>query len=109
VYGVFAIYQVAKVRQARSCEALGRAMSQFGTVATVHDTLERVFFLLDGWFERPAEELEARPDYPGAWTIAEHLEHVCLVNHFLLLTIRKHLTPAWERETNAGWDANRQI
>ncbi|HEY5514278.1 MAG TPA: DinB family protein [Geomonas sp.] len=72
-------------------------MSQFETVATVHDTLERVFLLLDGWFERPAEELEARPDYPGAWTIAEHLEHVCLVNHFLLLTIRKGCGKACRR------------
>jgi hypothetical protein len=64
-------------------------MSQLSTGEKVHDTLVQVFFLLDAWFDRPAEELEACPDYPDAWTIAEHLEHVCLVNHFLLLTIRK--------------------
>jgi hypothetical protein len=64
-------------------------MSLPSTVATVHDTLEQVFSLLDAQFDRTAEELEARPEYPDAWTIGEHLEHVCLVNHFLLLTIRK--------------------
>src|SRR6185369_6117870 len=63
----------------------------------VHDTLVQTFSDLDAWFDRPRQELEARPSYPGAWSISEHLEHVSLVNHFLLLTIRKGCAKALRR------------
>ena len=72
-------------------------MSGTSALQTVHDTLARMFLDLDAWFERPSRELLARPDYPGAWSISEHLEHVCLVNHFLLLTIGKGCAKALRR------------
>jgi hypothetical protein len=59
------------------------------TSEAVRHALIQAFSGLDAWFELPREELEHRPDYPGAWTIAQHLEHVCLANRFLLLTIAK--------------------
>ena len=72
-------------------------MSHTSAAETVRDTLVRVFCELDAWFDRPRGELEARPDYPGAWTSAEHLEHVSLVNGFLLLTIGKGCAQALRR------------
>ena len=72
-------------------------MSQFKTGETVRLTVTEVFSLLDAAFELPREALECRPDYPQAWTIAEHLEHVCLANHFLLMTIRKGCGKALRR------------
>jgi hypothetical protein len=63
----------------------------------VRDALTQSFSDLDLWFERPEPELAARPGYPGAWSCAEHLEHVCLANHFLLLTIRKGCAKALKR------------
>jgi len=65
------------------------AMLQSMTVGTVGETVRQVFSQLDACFELPGEELGRRPDYPDAWSAAEHLEHVCLANHFLLLTITK--------------------
>jgi hypothetical protein len=76
-------------------------MMQFVTSETVRVALTRVFSLLDARFELPREELERRPDYPDAWTIAEHLEHVCLANHFLLLTIKKGCRTALRRAAGA--------
>jgi hypothetical protein len=76
-------------------------MSQLSINETIRDTLVQVFSRLDVWFDRPAEQLEARPDYPGAWSIAEHLEHVYLANHFLLLTIRKGCRTALKRAGSA--------
>jgi hypothetical protein len=72
-------------------------MWQSSAAETVRDALEQVFSGLDVWFERERSELEARPAYPGAWTSAEHLEHVCLVNGFLLLTIGKGCAKALRR------------
>ena len=72
-------------------------MLQVSTAEMVKDALARTFSDLDVWFERPIEELELRPDYPGAWSCLEHLEHVSLVNHFLLLTIRKGCAKALRR------------
>jgi hypothetical protein len=72
-------------------------MSPPSVAETVHDAVVRMFTDLDAWFDRPLREWEARPDYPGAWSIAEHLEHVSLVNHFLLLTIGKGCAKALRR------------
>jgi hypothetical protein len=59
------------------------------TTEAVGETVRQVFSRLDACFELPPEELGRRPDYTGAWSAAEQLEHVCLANHFLLLTITK--------------------
>jgi len=67
------------------------------TQAELTAALEACFAALDGWCRRPAAELEARPDYPGAWSAAEHLEHVGLANHYLLLTIGKGCAKALKR------------
>jgi len=72
-------------------------MSAASTVGTVHDALVQVFSELDRWLELPGPHLEARPEYPGAWTVLEHLEHIGLVNHFLLLTIGKGCRKALRR------------
>ena len=72
-------------------------MSQFTAAEAVHDALVQMFSDLDGWFDHPPHELEARPGYPGAWSGIEHLEHVSLVNHFLLLTIAKGCAKARKR------------
>ena len=72
-------------------------MSQITTAEAVHAALVQMFSDLDGWFDHPPRELRARAGYPGAWTAAEHLEHVSLVNHFLLLTISKGCAKALKR------------
>ena len=72
-------------------------MAQPPAAETVHDALVQMFSDLDAWCRRPPHELEARPGYPGAWSSAEHLEHVGLVNHFLLLTIGKGCAKALRR------------
>ena len=72
-------------------------MSHPSVAENVHDALVQMFSGLDAWFDRPPYELQARPDYPGAWSGAEHLEHVSLVNHFLLLTIGKGCAKAARR------------
>jgi hypothetical protein len=59
------------------------------TVERVRGAVKEVFDLLDDSFESANEYLDFRPDYAGAWSVLEHLEHVSLANHFLLLTIRK--------------------
>jgi hypothetical protein len=72
-------------------------MPRASAAETVRKTVVQTFSELDACFERPRRELEARPDYPGAWSLAEHLEHVSLVNHFLLLTIGKGCAKALKR------------
>ena len=67
------------------------------TIATVRGTLVETFKRLDAWCILPAERLRHRPSYPDAWTAAEHLEHISLVNHFLLLTIGKGAATALRR------------
>lgn len=64
-------------------------MSKFETADKVRAAVAEIFPLLDARFDLGAAVLTRRPDYQGAWTVAEHLEHVFLANHFLLLTIRK--------------------
>jgi len=72
-------------------------MSHISPAETVRAALLQTFGALSAWSDRPRGELEARPDYPGAWTAAEHLEHVGLVNRFLLLTIGKGCRKALRR------------
>lgn len=72
-------------------------MSQSSTSETVGIALARVFRQLDACFELQHRESDIRPEYPGAWTIAEHLEHVTLANRFLLLTIGKGCEKARRR------------
>ena len=74
----------------------GRSV-QLSVIEIVGIALLKVFAELDAGFERPRHELESRPDYPGAWSVAEHLEHVVLANHFLLLTIGKGCRKALKR------------
>lgn len=67
------------------------------TIGEVRYALDETFARFDALFTRPAAGLQRRPDYPDAWTDAEHLEHVALVNHFLLLTISKGVATALRR------------
>ena len=67
------------------------------TIAAVRRALDQTFARLDAWCGLPAERLHHRPIYPQAWTAAEHLEHVTLVNHYLLLTIGKGVATALRR------------
>ena len=62
---------------------------QSETPAVVRLALMQAFTLLDARFDLPLAELERRPASREDWTILEHLEHVCLCNQFLLLTITK--------------------
>lgn len=66
-------------------------------VAAVREALAETFARLDAWCTRPEKLLRQRPSYPEAWSCLEHLEHVFLVNHFLLLTIGKGTTTALRR------------
>lgn len=59
------------------------------TTAALHSAIDDTFARLDAWWSTCEVRLQHRPPYPQAWTAAEHLEHVALVNHFLLLTIAK--------------------
>jgi len=65
--------------------------------AQVAAALKEVFDDLDRYFEASQDRLRARPEYPGSWSVAEHLEHLRLANHFLLLTIDKGCLKALKR------------
>lgn len=67
------------------------------TVAAVTEAIDSAFTRLDDLCACPAGYLHHRPLYPDAWTVAEHLEHVSLVNHYLLLTIGKGVNTALRR------------
>ena len=67
------------------------------TIAAVRGAIDTTFAHLDDLCTRPDDYLLHRPAYPDAWTVAEHLEHVSLVNHFLLLTIGKGVATALRR------------
>jgi hypothetical protein len=71
--------------------------SATGAIATVRNAIDETFALLDSLCARPADYLHYCPAYPEAWTASEHLEHVSLVNHFLLLTIGKGVKIALRR------------
>ena len=61
--------------------------------------LAEVYQYAGGTEWRLMKRLDHTPDvtYRRAWTMAEHLEHVSLVNHFLLLTIGKGVATALRR------------
>ena len=67
------------------------------TIAAVQRAIDEIFARLDALCACSSDELHHRPAYPGAWTVAEHLEHASLVNHFLLLTIGKGVAVALRR------------
>jgi hypothetical protein len=69
----------------------------FATIAAVAGALDDTFNSLDTLCAKPVAYLHHRPAYPTAWRVAEHLEHVSLVNHFLLLTIAKGVATALRR------------
>ncbi len=71
--------------------------SPAATIAAVRSALDEVFARLDALCTVPDRLLDRRPAYPQAWTVAEHLEHVSLVNHFLLLTVGKGVATALRR------------
>jgi hypothetical protein len=96
VYAKFAIYQGRK-EDLCQLHCNGGIILQVSAAERVKDALALTFSDLDAWFERPLGELELRPGYPGAWSCLEHLEHIGLVNHFLLLTIRKGCAKALKR------------
>lgn len=77
-------------------------MSRTVTVERVGAALREVFTELDSLFELPRHELERREQYQGAWSWGEHLEHVSLANHFLLLTITKGCRIALKRAVAGG-------
>jgi len=67
------------------------------TIASLRGAIDETFARLDSLCARPAAYLHHRPAYTDAWTVAEHLEHVSLVNRFLLLTIGKGAATALRR------------
>jgi hypothetical protein len=73
-----------------------------GIAERVRNALTEVFCQLDVCFERDEEDLLFRPEYPGAWSVLEHLEHVSLTNHFLLLTIKKGCRISLRRAAGAA-------
>jgi hypothetical protein len=73
------------------------------TAEIVAAALAETFSRLDACFQLPADQLGFRPQRPGAWSVAEHLEHVCLANHFLLLTIEKGCAKALKRSAQGGF------
>ena len=66
-------------------------------IPAVRHALDETFDRLDLLCNCPEELLRLRPACADAWSIAEHLEHVALVNHFLLLTIAKGTATALRR------------
>ena len=72
-------------------------MSSFTTGEQVAAAIEEVFARLDACLAHARQELERRPLRADAWSKLEHLEHVSLANHFLLLTIGKGCRKACRR------------
>jgi DinB family protein len=67
------------------------------SIIAVRGAIDDAFARLDALCTRPDSYLHYRPAYPGAWTAFEHMEHVSLANHFLLLTIGKGVRAALRR------------
>ncbi len=66
------------------------------TIAALRVEIDEVFALLDRWCTRPPGELEMVPKDAG-WSIRLVIEHVGIVNHYLLLTLRKGVETARRR------------
>jgi hypothetical protein len=72
-------------------------MSGQATAERVSEAVKDTFCQLDTRLELPEEMLARRADHQDAWSVEEHLEHVSLANHFLLLTIEKGSRTALRR------------
>jgi hypothetical protein len=66
------------------------------TINALRDGIVDVFARLDSWCTRPPTELAVVPEDVG-WSILLILEHVGIVNHYLLLTIQKGVEKAVRR------------
>ncbi len=66
------------------------------TVRALRDEIAAIFGLLDSWCARSPEELDLVPKDVG-WNIRLILEHISLVNHYLLLTLGKGVRLAVRR------------
>ena len=71
--------------------------NSLAAITAVRSAIDTTFAHLDNLCTRPVAYLHLRPAYADAWTVAEHLEHVSLVNHFLLLTTGKGVATALRR------------
>ena len=78
-------------------ETGGLKSSTLGVVSSVRGAIDDAFTRLNDLCGGAEEHLRHTPPYSDAWTVLEHLEHVSLVNHFLLLTIGKGVTTALRR------------
>jgi len=72
------------------------------TAETVQAAANGVFTTLDSLCALPPQRLAARQNRPDAWSVAEHLEHVSLANHFLLLTATKACAKAVRRAASGA-------
>jgi hypothetical protein len=68
------------------------------TIASIRIEIGEAFDRLDRWCTRPAEELAVVPEDVG-WSISLIIEHVGIVNRFLLLTLHKGVETAVRRAT----------
>lgn len=78
-------------------------MTHESTVARVRSALDEVARELERWCAAPAELL-ARRSRPDAWSGSEILEHVMLVNRYLLLTLEKQAARALRRARHVEVD-----
>ncbi len=72
-------------------------MSHKQTECTIRDALNTTFARLDDWFDRDETLRQFKPT-SGGWSIDQVLEHVTLTNYYLLLTLRKWVQVAEQRE-----------
>jgi hypothetical protein len=68
-------------------------------IAEIKQRLTSAFTKLDEWFGT-AEPLRAFRPANGGWTVNEILEHVALINHYLLILISKGATKAAKNINN---------
>jgi hypothetical protein len=76
-------------------------MSYEQTIRVLRDTLRTVFAEVDGWFDRPEELRQFKPE-SGGWSVNQVLEHISLTNHFLMLTLRKWVVIARRRVSHGA-------
>ncbi len=66
------------------------------TIAILRVEIEEVFMQLERWCTQPPDVLAVVPEDVG-WSISLIIEHVCIVNNYLLLTLRKGVETAVRR------------
>jgi hypothetical protein len=71
-------------------------MSEGKTIHALRSEINEVFALLDMWCASPPEVLSVVPEDVG-WSISLIIEHVGIVNGYLLLTLSKGVTTAVRR------------